>query len=247
MTTPEQQLALAQRVQRLVADPRVTGALLGAGVAIAAILDSGMRDQVTLGGIQDLALGPQRTTGGPVTVPGWSEQDLTAWYSERRLDPIRELLRKDIRRYQPPVGTRVCQAPMARKERCGRSSTRSTMLTDWTTGQRRWCEACTRHLDWWTTFTAEHTRGKPDIVPQPYANAGGALARHFPEIDWPQLWRELDPQWKPRPEREPAQSAPPALRVTTSEPAFAPKGSRARRPASRRSMRLTLVPDLDGQ
>ncbi|MFI7119205.1 hypothetical protein [Amycolatopsis sp. NPDC049868] len=101
MTTREMDLALAQRVQRLVADPRVTGALLGAGVAIASIVVGGKPDTVTLGGLQDLALGPQRTTGGPVTVPGWSEHDLAAWYAQRRLDPTRELLRKD----KPPNGS----------------------------------------------------------------------------------------------------------------------------------------------
>ncbi|HET6288760.1 MAG TPA: hypothetical protein VFG15_18685 [Amycolatopsis sp.] len=244
MTTRAQNLALAQRVQRLVADPRVTGALLGAGTAIAAILDGGMREQVTLGVIQDLALGPQRTAGGPGTVPGWSDQDLTAWYAGRRFDPIRELLRKDIRRYQPPAAQRFCQAPMPRKGRCDRSSRRSTMLTDWATGQRRWCEACSRHVDWWTTFTTEHARGKPDVVPQPFANAGGALARHFPEIDWPQLWRELDPHWEPKPEREPAESSPPTLRVITSEPTPPLKSSRTRQPASRSGARLVLVPDL---
>ncbi|WP_037307009.1 hypothetical protein [Amycolatopsis orientalis] len=244
MTTREQDLALAQRVQRLAADPRVTGALFGTGAAIATILDGGMHDQVTLGAIQDLALGPQRTSGGPVTAPGRSDQDLTAWYAERRLDPIRELLRKDIRRYQPPAAKRVCQAPMPRKGRCDRSSSRSTLLTDWTTGQRQWCEACTRHTDWWTTYIAEHARGRPEIVPQPYANTGGALARHFPEIDWPRLWHELDPHWEPRPEREPAESSPPTLQVITSEPAPPSKHSHTRQPSSRSRARLILVLDL---
>ncbi|MFI7119206.1 hypothetical protein [Amycolatopsis sp. NPDC049868] len=68
------------------------------------------------------------------------------------------------------------------------------MLTDWTTGQRQWCEACNRHTDWWTTFTTEHARGRPDIVPQLYANTGGALARHVPEIDWAYPWHELGPR-----------------------------------------------------
>jgi len=207
MTTPEQQLALARRAQRLVADPRVTGALLGAGLAIAAILDGGMRDQVTLGGIQDLALGPQRTSGGTVTVPGWSEQDLAAWYTERRLDPIRELLRKDIHRYQPPSARRVCHAPMARKGQCGRSSSRSTMLTDWTTGQRQWCEACTRHIDWWTTFTTEHARGKPDIVPSPTRTPAAHSPATSPKSTGPSSGVNLTPSGNQDPNANPPRAA----------------------------------------
>lgn len=34
----------------------------------------------------------------------------------------------------------------------------------------------------------------------PYANHGGALRVHFPQIKWPVFWRKLDPRWVEHPE-----------------------------------------------
>ncbi len=246
MTGPDDRV-LARRIQRMAADPRLTGRFLAAGVAMATILDSGLRPELALDHIQDLALGPRPAPSEPITAPGWSEQELDAWRDERRLDPIRALLRKDIRRYEPPSPQGICQAPMVRKGRCSRRANRSSLLTDWATGERRWCEACTRHADWFTQHIAEHALGRPEIgtTPLPCANTGGRLAPHFPEVDWVALWRDLDPRWKPMPEREPAPATPPTLRIVTTDPspsrASDHRGTRHR--GGRRRATLVVVPD----
>lgn len=165
MTTRQQELALAQRVQRLVADPRMTGALLGAGVAIAAILDAEMRDEVTLGSIQDLALGPHRTTGGPVTVPGWSEQDLTAWYTERHLDPIQELAtpRHSV------ISRGAERHPFA--DAAGRRSVRALLVDDQGSLSRSTSTAA-------GTWSSTRSAGTPD--PNTYNINRGQLHRETP-------------------------------------------------------------------
>jgi hypothetical protein len=125
---------------------------------------------------------------------------------------IRDVLRKDIRRYdamKDADGTapyRKCGAPMIRRQGpCGQSASRQAMLTDTATGRRQWVAGCKRHEDWFNSRVRANRAEVDDIAEavRPAANAGGVLARHIPEIDWQGMWLKLDPKWTAPPEAEP--------------------------------------------
>jgi len=71
---------------------------------------------------------------------------------------------------------------------CDRARSCYGYLTDWATGERNWIVACTRHGGWWNARRAENEASRPARPPVPAANHGGVLARHFPELPWPQVW-----------------------------------------------------------
>lgn len=125
---------------------------------------------------------------------------------------IRDVLRKDIRRYdalkdaESSDPRRKCGAPMVRRQGpCGQSAGRQAMLTDTLTGRKQWIAGCKRHEDW---FNAQVRANRAEVgeiaeAVRPAANAGGVLARHIPEIDWHAAWVKLDPSWVAPPEQEP--------------------------------------------
>lgn len=139
---------------------------------------------------------------------------------------IRDVLRKDIRRYDAirdaelSTPGRTCGAPMIRRTGpCGNSATIRRMLTDVDTGRRQWLAACARHREWFDARAIANRAAvdSADKAVIPAANAGGVLARHIPEIDWPALWVWFDPKWTPPPESEPEEvQLRPRLRLVLS-------------------------------
>ena len=125
---------------------------------------------------------------------------------------IRDVLRKDIRRYDALKDAegrdpaRRCGAPMVRRQGpCGQSAGLRTLLTDPDAGRKQWIAACSRHRDWFEARVRSNRLAveQTEAVTRPPANAGGVLARHIPEIAWEDTWRKLDPKWTPPPEAEP--------------------------------------------
>jgi len=173
--------ARGARIVRLIQDPDLGGDLLLVGLGLAAIYDFGMSYENGIDGIGDLL---------------WSSPPDPHW-------KIRETFRRDFRRYQPETPRiRLCTASMIRREDlCGRPATTWGHTTDWDTGELAYIGACTRHYGWFDAHKRANWQGKPDVVPLPYANHGGVLARHFPRVDWPDFWRRLDPSWVEHPER----------------------------------------------
>ena len=87
---------------------------------------------------------------------------------------------------------------------CGRARSCYGYLTDWATGEQNWIAACTRHRDWWNAQRAENEAARPARPPVPAANHGGVLARHFPELPWPQVWTwATGGTWFEHPEERP--------------------------------------------
>lgn len=181
-----------KRVKAMLDDPECTGDLFGLGVALLDFAVMGDRDERT-----------------------WKHYAVRAWgdkagYTSRY--GIREVLRKDIRRYdaikdaEERDPARRCGAPMIRRQGpCGQSASRRAMLTDALTGRRQWIAGCKRHEDWFNTQVRANRAEVSEIAEavRPPANAGGVLARHIPEIDWQALWLTLDPEWTAPPEAEP--------------------------------------------
>jgi len=176
-----------RRVAAMLADPECTGDLFALGVSL-------------------LDFAVLHTTDEH----SWSYYAERAW-DVRSRQMISHVLRSDIRRYdalkdaeQRDPGRR-CGAPMVRREGpCGQSASIRGMLTDADTGRQQWLAACSRHRDWFEARVRSNRATVEVADPvRPAANAGGVLARHIPEIDWPKTWVKLDPQWTPPPEVEP--------------------------------------------
>jgi hypothetical protein len=174
--------ARGARIVRLLEDPAVGGDLLLVAVALAAKYDFGVDYGGSLTGMAALIFPGQHT-------PVWR---------------LKEACRKDIRTYEPPLpGRATCLAPMVRRDGvCGRNATCWGYLTDWSTGIQSYTGGCSRHAGWFHKVCHKNWAGRPDVVPLPPANAGGALRHHFPRIDWPTFWRRLDPRWVEHPEAQ---------------------------------------------
>lgn len=117
---------------------------------------------------------------------------------------IVRVLRKDIRRYEPPRATGRCDSPVrGRTDSCGRAATTGATIVDLLTGALSHLGACTRHTGW-LTATHQENRDACELaqVPVPCANTGGVLRRHLGELDWPAFWRKIDPQWVEAPETD---------------------------------------------
>jgi hypothetical protein len=125
---------------------------------------------------------------------------------------FRRLLESDIRRYAVDFTREVtCPAWRPRAKRsCGKRSSSYQYVTDPATGERHPFGYCSEHAEEGRkALVAAKTReALADIIPRPYANAGGRVRRHCPETDWETLWRKLDPKWEPPPEREPVVATP---------------------------------------
>jgi len=170
------------RIVRLAQDPALAGDLLLLGMCLAAVYDFGLRYENGIYGIGEML---------------WPASHDPHW-------KVREVFKRDIRTYRPNLAVaheRRCMAPMVRRDTCGTYSHNWTPVTDWTTGEQSHVAACSRHRAWMESVRRENFAAKPDIVPLPYANAGGLLCKHFPRIDWPKFWRQLDPKWVEHPER----------------------------------------------
>lgn len=171
------------RIVRLLDDPALGGDLLLVAVALAAKYDFGWDYGNSL-----------NTLGARL----WPEFAQRGWR-------IRDVFKRDIRTYRPPTDfKRVCGSPMIRRETpCGMSATSWGYVTDWATGEKSYVGACSRHRAWFNAATDANRALKPDVVPLPCANHGGALAVHFPRVDWRAFWARLDPLWVEHPEQKP--------------------------------------------
>lgn len=134
-----------------------------------------------------------------------------------------DLLKSDIRRYdaradqpRPPWARTPCSGPVVRRAECGKPSVTQGYFTDVNTGRRRLAGGCRKHEQWFQAAWQENRAAVRDAaeIPRPPANAGGKLARHLPDIDWPVLWRGLDKNWVAPPEVN--SWAKPSLRVLVS-------------------------------
>lgn len=186
----------------MLADPDLTGSLLTVGVSLAARLDFG-GPWPDLAEIATEVCRPPEPPSAFVTAPvsanlAHASESLPKWHM------VAHWLREDARTYQPPRLVYRCAAPMVRKTGvCGRSAREVTYLTNWSTGERIPLAGCSRHEEWFKATRRAHLESKPGPVPLPKANHGGVLARHFPEIDWPALWHDLDRRWVQHPEPVP--------------------------------------------
>ena len=179
-----------RRIEAMIADEECVGDLMLLGVALARWVDYHL---------------PALAKGERLT---WERLGrLVVKPSRSGSLEVKQILKRDIRRYDPitDAGSHFfqsrCGAPMIRRQGpCGGPSTRQVLVSDPDTGRKSWLSGCTRHADW---FTAQRIKSR-EVEParMPFANAGGVLARHFPDIDWPDLYRKLDPQWAPPPEGE---------------------------------------------
>lgn len=182
-----------RRVAAMLDDPECTGELLSLGISL---LDFAV-----------LRLNRDERSWAFYAERAWGSK---AGYTSRY--GIREVLRRDIRRYDALADAsehdpgRRCGAPMIRRQGpCGNSAGLRTMLTDATTGRKQWLAACSRHRDWFEARVRANRLAVDDAaetIERPAANTGGVLARHIPEIDWPATWIKLDPNWTPPPEAE---------------------------------------------
>lgn len=131
---------------------------------------------------------------------------------------VRSVIRNDIPRYVPPQGKTRCPALKARGPNaghpCGKSVTSRWVDRDPETGEGTPVGYCRNHshpsLDQWRRDRqlAWEANGKP----QPPANRGGILARHFASNSWASLYHWADPSRAPQPEGKPA--TPPAPKLT---------------------------------
>lgn len=201
-----------KRITALLDDPDLTGDLLLIAIALARHFD--LRDGGDKEDVAGAALG---------MFPG----DTQAVYVR-----VFKALRSDIRRYEVPPGggpdgRNTCDAAMVTRDRCGKPASCGTIVWDPDTGEGRHLSACGQrdHRDWWkeqskAAKAARQAAG--DDFPRPPANTGGVLARHFPEIDWPNMWAHLDDDWEPHPEPvEPVQMPFEGLRLITGDGAGA--------------------------
>lgn len=238
------------RIAQMVADPELGGELLLIGTVLSSIIDDQLADRPSIKRIHLLAYGPRgpelQNPGMPVVREPMPRRAGAVEWRECR---TARLLAADARQYRmPEPDDYSCMAPTPRKPRCGKNNQISGRITDWTTGEQSVLAACRKHLDWFREHEATAQATKPEIGEVlPYANHGGVLARHFPEIDWPRLWSILNPQWREYPEREPAEPSTPKLNLLISDDAAPARPSR-RGPATtkHRNHRLYAVPNLRG-
>lgn len=213
---------VSARRDQLITDPEVTGDLLLIGLTLDSLLAAG--EPISIKRLHLLAYGPR----GPRVRLDSDVREPAARHPRGGIDWLRcrtaYLLRQDARRYEPPEARDiVCGAPTARKPRCGKNVQRFALHTDWSSGERYHLGACNQHAAWFEARDAEQQATRPEVGEiLPYANAGGLLARHVSEVDWPRLWRLLDPQWQEYPEREPVTPATPTLTVLLGEPETTP-------------------------
>lgn len=174
------------RIGRMLDDPECTGDLLLLGIALARLIDLDRWGDTK----EDRAF---RTIAARI------------WGPERLDWKVQHIIRKDVRRYEVVWHTEGrCEAPMLRREGpCDRPGSHLRLFVDPDTGEKTKRHACNRseHRGWLDQKWRENaSEVKADGIPVPPANAGGVLARHIPEVDWEDLYKQVQPGWTPPPE-----------------------------------------------
>lgn len=228
------------RIAEMLTDPELGGELLLVGTTMAGIIDHAAASNLSIKTIHLLAYGAR---GRQVRIDSDVREPVPSRNGQLEWDRSRagEVLRRDARRYEPPeVRDLYCPAPTPRKEQCGRTMTTFGLVNDWATGEKYHLGACNTHFAWLLEEQERVESLRPEVGEVlPYANTGGLLARHFPEVDWPQLWRQLDPRWREYPEREPVEprTTPSLSLVVSDEPTASP------RKQQHRNRSMYLVPN----
>lgn len=218
-----------KRVAAMLADPECVGELLLVGIAIARSVDLNdppLGEGVSLATFADRIYGPTKRVYTSIFN---GEETTHTRYPGR--DQLNEVIREDIRRYQPNEGPGFhfvhCGRPMIRRDgTCDRnaSANYTKRFTDPVTGHQSWVGACTQKpcVAWFQDLRARNAAElKTNPAPTPAANVGGVLDRHLPEIDWYTIWRHLDERWTPPPEAQPW-TRPKFTLIVDSEPEEAP-------------------------
>jgi len=137
-----------------------------------------------------------------------------------------DVVRSDIRRYIPDTSRAArCQRPIRSTpeqvkefgESCGRLTSGEAFrprFVDPVNGIRYSIGCCStpRCVAWWNELLARNrAEAEANCPPEPFANSGGILARHLPDLDWELIYQALDPTWVPPNEAE--QWRPPTLTV----------------------------------
>lgn len=185
----------AQATAALLEDPEVTGELLLIALWIARAYHLG--DPPPDGG---------EWTWGRVAIDVFGGSRAQGTVPAHHLHRVRAAVRADRPRYDPAADNAtagMCSAPMIRRPgTCGQSATTWGYQTDPATGRRVALGTCSRHTAWYRRQLDENAaavEAAGDRLPVPAPNVGGALARHFPTMNWPAIWRKLEPGWTPPP------------------------------------------------
>lgn len=115
---------------------------------------------------------------------------------------LRVVLRRDVPSYTPSMDPVYCQAPMIRREHCGKPVRMRCWLLDPLTGTRAPAGWCARHQGHQDVVEAQRRQLYSQWVangsPVPAFNTGGVLARHLP-AKWDEIYRWVCPGWEDRP------------------------------------------------
>jgi hypothetical protein len=210
------------RIAQLLTDPDVGGDLLLIGVALIIAVDG---DDAVFAG-----------KDGGLTLEDLADHLWPKLSRRLRTQRIHSAMRGDIRTYRPPTDLRCCTAPRTCRDGvCGQRAMFTGHVTNWATGEQSQVLACNQHRVWFTEVLEQNRAATPANPPLPYANHGGTLRRHLPELQWPYLWRRLDPRWVELPEK-PVDAAPPTFHLITGGGQGSTATDRSVRPP------LTLLP-----
>lgn len=186
-----------RRVSAMLADPECVGDLLLVGLVLARWLDFTYLTGADVPDISNTDV-EQIAFGGD----GW--RSLQAVLDDtRRYDPTSDA--SQVTRCGSPftTSTVVCAAPAVKKA-----------LLHFQPGERRWVGTCMAHTIGFNAVVA--TQDTTAVPVTGVANAGGVLARHLPEFDWPALYRSFNKSWKPPREAPPDGQRRPLLRIVGS-------------------------------
>lgn len=165
--TVEQLRPTGSRREALYADPLLTGRLLLMALAVDHLIERGER-QVRF------------TQVGAITgLDGWT---------------VNRLLREDIPRYEPPARPERCQVVGPRGGVCPRPASVVLALLDGEDGTTTWVAACraVTHRAWAEGLQRRHREALGvRVPPTPAYNTRSRLAHHFPEIDFPRWWPQI--------------------------------------------------------
>lgn len=186
-----------RRVAAMLADPECSGDLLLVGLVLARWLDftylpGGDVPDISNPEVEQIAFG------------GKGRRALQAVLDDtRRYDPSSDV--HQVTRCESPftTSTGACASPAVKKALLHRQS-----------GERRWVGTCLTHAVGFNTVVA--TQDATAVPVTGVANAGGVLARHLPEFDWPELYRSFNKSWKPPREAPPEGQRRPMLSIVGS-------------------------------